>query len=403
MQGHIRKRVHTTKAGKRTVNWYVVVDIGRDVTGKRRQKWHGGFRTRREAETARAKIVGDLHAGTYAEPSKRTLRDWVEQKWLPTVQTQVKASTFESYHRNMCQHVLPRLGGRTIRDVGPSQLNALYAELLESGRRNGPGGLSPKTVRYIHTIVHKALADALDAGLVSTNVAERAKPPRPRVVARTELRFWTPEELRRFLDLVASHRLEAAWHVSAMTGMRRGEVLGLRWMDVDLDKARLHVRQALVSVAYELIVSTPKSHRARVIDLDHSTVEQLRLHHDRQLTERDEWGVQYQNRDLVFSKENGEPLHPQTYTQAFERLVVKAGLPKIRLHDLRHTHATIALRAGVPPKVISERLGHENPAFTLKQYAHVIPGMQADAARVVAKVIADAGESVDQDGMHAST
>ena len=179
MQGHIRKRTYTTKAGKETVNWYVVVDLGRDANAKRRQKWHGGYRTRKEAEVARTKIVGDLHAGTYTEPTKLTLREWVEDKWLPTVRTQVKPSTFDSYQRNIHLHVLPTLGGRSLVDIGPGQLNTLYVDLLEHGRRNGPGGLSPKTVHYIHTIVHKALADAVDAGLIAANTAARAKPPRP--------------------------------------------------------------------------------------------------------------------------------------------------------------------------------------------------------------------------------
>ncbi len=172
-----------------------------------------------------------------------------------------------------------------------------------------------------------------------------------------------------------------------MTGMRRGEVLGLRWRDLDLDRARLSVRQALVAVGYEVIDSTPKSHSARVIDLDQETVAQLRAHRARQEAERAEWGADYQDQDLVVAKENGEPIHPHTFSQAFERLIEKAGLRTIRLHDLRHTHATLALKAGVPVKVISERLGHESPAFTLKQYAHVIPGMQAEAAAQVAAMI----------------
>ena len=387
VQGHIRKRTHTTKSGKETVNWYVVVDLNRDTEGKRHQKWHGGFRTRKEAEVARTKIVSDLHDGTYTVPTKLTLREWVEEKWFPTVRTQLKPSTFESYRRNMNHHVLPTLGGRSIRDIGPRQLNALYGVLLSTGRRNRPGGLSPKTVRYIHAILHKALADALDAGLISVNAAEKAKPPRPQMAAKTELRFWTPDELRCFLDTVDGHRLEAAWHVSAMTGMRRGEVLGLRWIDLDLDAAHIHVRKALASVAYELVISTPKDHGARVIDLDPGTVDQLRLHLERQLDEGAEWGSDYQSEGLVFCKENGEPLHPQTYSQAFERLVLKTDLPKIRLHDLRHTHATIALQAGVPLKIISERLGHESPTFTLKQYAHTTPRMQADAALMIARLV----------------
>jgi integrase len=267
----------------------------------------------------------------------------------------------------------------------------LYAELLESGRRNGDGGgLSPKTVRLIHTIVHKALADAVDAGVLPMNVAERAKPPRPRVAAPAEIMFWEPAQLRSFLAIVAGHRLEAAWHLSAMTGMRRGEVLGLRWRDVDLEAMCVHVRQALVSVSYEVIVSSPKNHQARVIDIDLATVEQLDAHRQRQQRERDEWGTDYEDNDLVFCKGNGTPLHPQTFTQMFERLVDRSDVPRIRLHDLRHTHVTIALRAGVPVKVTSERLGHESPAFTLKQYAHVIPGMQAEAAaRIAALVMAD--------------
>lgn len=387
MQGHIRKRTHTTKSGKETVNWYVVVDLGRDSGGKRRQKWHGGFDTRKAAEVARIKIVGDLHCGIYTEPAKLTLREWVEDRWLPTMETRVKPSTFDSYERNMRHHVLGSLGMRKLRQIGPNDLDSLYTDLLAKGRLIGSGGLAPKTVRYIHAIIHKALADAVDAGFLAANPADRAKPPNPRSTGRCEIRFWTPAQLRTFLDLVVGHRLEAAWHVSAMTGMRRGEVLGMRWGDVDLERARIQVRQALVSVAYELVFSTPKNHRGRVIDLDPGTVEQLRMHRERQVKEQAEWGASYDDRDLVFCRENGEPLHPQTYSQSFERLVAKTGQPSIRLHDLRHTHATIAVQAGVPTKVISERLGHESPAFTLKQYAHVIPGMQAAGALAIAQAV----------------
>ena len=173
-----------------------------------------------------------------------------------------------------------------------------------------------------------------------------------------------------------------------MTGMRRGEVLGLRWADIDLDAARLSIRQALVAVGYEVIESTPKSHSARVVDLDAATVELLRRHRTTQVEERREWGADYQDANLVVAKENGEPIHPHTFSQSFERIIANAGLRRIRLHDLRHTHASLALKAGVPVKVVSERLGHESPAFTLKQYAHVLPGMQAEAAAHVAELVA---------------
>ena len=390
MQGHIRKRLHTTKTGRETTTWYVVIDLPRDSDGKRRQKWHGGFGTRREAEAAKAKIVHEFNLGTYVEPSSATLSDWVHLHWLPSIESRVKPSTFDSYKRNLELHVLPRLGSRQLRQVTASMLNRLYADLLSDGHLRKPGGLSAKTVRYIHTILHKVLADAVDSELIAVNVAERSKPPRPRSRPATEIGFWTAAELGVFLKLVRGHRLEAAWNLAAMTGMRRGEVLGLRWKDIDFDAARISVRQTLVSVSYRVIVSTPKNHRARVIDLDPDTNQLLKTHRAAQRIEREEWGADYQDSDLVFCMEDGTWLHPDSFSQAFGRLVAKTTLPSIRLHDLRHTHATIALKAGVPIKVITERLGHENPAFTMKQYAHVIPGMQADAARIVASTVKDA-------------
>ena len=365
-----------------------MLDIGRDANGKRHQKWHGSYPTRKAAEADRAELVAEYHRGTYVEPSKVTLEQWVRDTWLPSMRTQVKPSTWDSYARNFELHLLPRLGHRPLRELTAALLNATYGELLESGRRNGHGGgLSAKTVRYLHTTLHKALADAVDAGLLGTNPADRARPPKPSKAGPTELRFWTPEQLRGFLDSVAATRLEAAWHLAAMTGMRRGEVLGLRWADVDIDAARLTVRHTIISVAYEIRESTPKTHQARVIDLDPGTVAQLRAHRDRQQTDREEWGADYQDGDLVFCREDGSPLHPDTFSQSFERTIAKTELPRIRLHDLRHTHATIALRAGVPVKVISERLGHESPAFTMKQYAHALPGMQAEAAALVAELV----------------
>ncbi|MEI7593560.1 MAG: site-specific integrase, partial [Actinomycetes bacterium] len=182
--------------------------------------------------------------------------------------------------------------------------------------------------------------------------------------------------------------LEAAWRLAAMTGMRRGEVLGLRWSDLDVDAASLAVRHTIISVAYQVRESKPKTHNARVIDLDARTVELLVAHRDRQRIEKCIEGTNYLDLDLVFCRQNGNPIHPDSFSQRFERSIAKTDLPRIRLHDLRHTHATIALRAKVPVKVISERLGHGSPAFTLAQYAHALPGMQAEAAAQIAALIA---------------
>jgi integrase len=277
----------------------------------------------------------------------------------------VKPTTFHSYKRNLEIHVVPPLGTKPLQQLTPPMLNSLYAKLATGSETRKP--LSAKTISYIHSTLHKVLADAVDSGLLGRNVAAGAKPPRPARRATGGINAWDPEELGAFLAQVRDTRLEAIWRLSAMTGMRRGEILGLRWCDLDLNRARLSVRQALVSVGYEVVHSTPKSHSARVIDLDQETVVQLQAHRVRQEAERAEWGADYQDQDLVVAKENGEPIHPHTFSQAFERLIEKAGLRTIRLHDLRHTPATLALQAGVPVKVISDRLGHESPAFTLKQ------------------------------------
>ena len=387
MQGHIHKRVRKDKNGKERTLWYVVVDVGIDGSGRRRQKWHGSYRTRKEAEVARAKLVDDLHSGSYVTPGHTTLGEWVNDSWLPMTATRVKPTTLHSYQRNLEIHVLPTLGNKLLQQLTPTMLTTLYGALA-STQGSARGGLSAKTISYIHTIVHKALADAVDADLIARNVADRAKPPRPDRRAMPGIQSWDSDELRAFLEHVGGSRLDAIWRLAAMTGMRRGEVLGLRWSDLDLDAARLSVRQALVAVGYDMITSTPKSHNARVIDLDAETVRKLRRHRREQNDERAEWGADYHDQDLVVAKENGEPIHPHTFSQSFERIIQRAGLRVIRLHDLRHTHASLALKAGVPVKVVSERLGHESPAFTLKQYAHVLPGMQAEAARSVAALVA---------------
>lgn len=396
MRGHIHKRERQGRNGK-TVRWYVVVDIGSDGQGRRKQKWHGGYSTRREAERALAGIVGSLEKQTYVAPTQVTVASFARDEWLPMMRTQVKLSTWDSYRRNLEKHVLPVLGGKQLQQITGGHLNTLYRSLLTGGARNSrDGGLAPKTVRNIHIAISKLLADALDHGLISRNVAANARPPKPRKIGSKEIRFWTPKELSKFLAFARQDRWYALWHLAAMTGMRRGELLGLRWADVDLVARRVSVRQALISVAYELTFTTPKSHSARVIDIDPETVEVLKRYRDVQQTQFDAAGAHLKENQLVFAKEDGATIHPDIIRQMFDKRVKRSGLRRIRFHDLRHTHATIGLRAGVPVKVMSERLGHSTPAFTLQQYAHVIPGMQAEAAEAIARLVSDESDDVDE-------
>jgi integrase len=225
-------------------------------------------------------------------------------------------------------------------------------------------------------------ARALRWGRVERNVADLADPPR-QVASRHggHMQIWTAPQLRRFLDHVRDDRLYPAWRLAATTGMRRAEVLSLRWVDVDLDAGRLAVRQAYISIDGGAQFSEPKTRQSRrTIDLDARTVEMLRAWADEQGDERQAWASAGEDHGLVFTREDGSPIPPDHFSRAFRRHAMAAGLRPIRLHDLRHTHASLLLASGINPKVASERLGHHSVAFTLDVYSHVVPGMQSAAA-----------------------
>jgi integrase len=233
------------------------------------------------------------------------------------------------------------------RATGPSRprrlrrMNALYADLLDRG-------LSARTVLHVHTTIRRALDDAARWSMVPRNVALLASPPRP---GRPELQVWTAAELRAFLAHVEADRLYALWLLASSTGMRRGELLGIQWSDVDLGRARIAVRRSLVTVGHEVVVSEPKTAKGRrSVALDPATVASLKVWRLHQAAERLAWGPAWIDSGLVFTREDGRPLHPREVTRAFSRHVLAAGVPIIRLHDLRHTHATLALAAGVHPK-----------------------------------------------------
>jgi integrase len=265
------------------------------------------------------------------------------------------------------------------------QLNLLYAHLLENGRRRGGGGLSPKTVRNIHVMLHRALKDAVRWGYLPRNVADAVDPP---VGRSAERHVWTPDQLGAFLEHVRADRLYALWLLVATTGMRRGELAGLRWVDIDFANARVSPQRPRVVVDYAVQVSEPKTAKGRrALALDAATLAVLREHQTRQAEEKAVIGAGYRDSGLVFTWPDGAPIHPDLITRWFEQHSRAAALPRIRLHDVRHSYASAALAAGVPAKVISERLGHATVGFTLDTYSHVLPGLDAAAAQAVAQLI----------------
>ena len=305
----------------------------------------------------------------------------------------MRPTTLNGYRRTLRNYVLPQLGHLPLQSSPPAHLDALYARLARSGRRDGTG-LALTSVHHVHAVLNKLLNDAERKGLVLRNVARLADAP-SLTAARSkspEMTVWTPAELQQFLRCIAGNRNEALFRLMALTGLRRSEVAGLRWSDLDLARRRLVVNQAATVVDRVEVLSAPKTRRSRrVLDLDPDTVTLLERHHLHQREEYLRFGVTATASDRVFTNEIGDPIRPDSIGQAFRRLVTDAGVPVIRLHDLRHTHASHLLMAGINIKVVSERLGHASVSFTLDSYAHVMPGQQAEAAAAAAALLSGHG------------
>jgi integrase len=381
---------------KKGNRYYAVIYDGIDPgTGKKRRRWVPAGTRRSEAEKVLNDEIKRRHDGEPVPTEKLTLGEYLTERWLPIQKSRVRASTYDSYRRNIRLHVIPALGRRPLAKLTADDIDAFYAALLTDGykkrsphEKGGPKGLSPKSVRNIHVTLHKALADAARKGGIPRNVAALADPPSLTASKRTEIKAWGVDQLVVFLDAIAPHRLSPAFHLSAFTGMRRGEVLGVRWRDIDLEAGRVSVRQALVSVSYDVSVSDVKTGTSRrTVDIEEDVVEVLRDW--RKVRTEESGGVEPAADDLVFVKADGHWVHPDTFSQLFDRTVAKLAVPAITLHDLRHTHATLMLKAGVHVKVVSERLGHSNIAFTMNVYQHVLPGMQAEAAGAFSQLVHD--------------
>ncbi len=366
---------------------------------------------------------------TYVKPSRATVADFFEA-WFPYVRTTTEPTTASNYERDARLYVLPWIGGRPMQDIGPAAIAALYEHLLTSGRSGRDtnwemyqlwksavdakqqirpreiadkvgvsyagarravrryeagripepqkSGLAPKTVKTVHIMLSSAMTTAVVWKYLSVSPTAAVKPP---TVVRKPHRTWTPEQLTRFLEAARSHRLYGLWVLAASTGMRRSELGGLRRDSLDLDSATVRMTTTRVLAGSKVNTGGGKSARSRrQLALDRYTVATLTLHLRQLEQEQADWGSGYQDHGLVFCWEDGRPIYPDTITEQFNKLVDSAGLPLIKLHDLRHSYATIALRSGVHPKIVSTRLGHATVAFTLDVYSADVPDLDKQAA-----------------------
>jgi len=371
---------------KRGSTWTYVLYLGRDASGKKQQKWVGGHRTKREAEDALVEALERMRTGMWVDPGVTTLGEFLAE-WLAAMETNVLDTTFRAYEQSMRNWVVPRLGSVRLAEVTPMHLRSLQTELLRDGRVDGNGGLAPRSVASCRRVLSQALKDAVRWGLLIRNPMDAVDPPR---VVDAEMVTWSDTQARAFLDAVAGDRLYAMWVLFLTTGVRRGELAGLRWDDVELERATMAIVRNRVSAGRGRAVSThqPKTRRGRRnVALDVTSVDVLRAHRTAQLEERMRLGPAWVDSGYVFCGIDGAALHPDTITTTFKSIIRDLDVPQIRLHDLRHTSATLALKAGVHPKVVSERLGHATVSITLDRYSHVLDGMQAEAAEQIGAVV----------------
>jgi integrase len=372
MKGHIRER----SPG----HWAIIVEMRDPETGRRKRKWHSFAGTKRQAQDECARLVSEVRMGSYVEPTKATLAQFLD-RWLDDVRTRVTPKTHERYTQLCHKNINPLLGATVLAKLKPEQISEAYAKALATGRRRGDGGLAPRTVRQMHAILKSALAQAVKWDILVRNPAAAVRGPK---VGRAAMQTYDLEQTAELIEAARGKRVFIPVLFAVLGGLRRGEIAALRWRHVDLVGAQLAVVQSAEQTKVGVRYKEPKSGRGRTIALSDTLVIELKAHQIRQAEEFLRLGRRLSDGDFVVTQPDGSPLRPHSLGQEWVRFLGHHGaLPRIRFHDLRHAHATHLLSSGIHPKVASERLGHSKVGITLDLYSHVLPNMQADAAAIV--------------------
>jgi len=395
MKGHLEQR------GKNV--WKIVLELGEDANGKRVRSAPTFYGTKTQAEEEMVRLLRQLQTGTYVDQGRMTVKQFLEHWLVSYAKPTVGERTYERYEAIVRLHLIPNLGRHKLSKLRPLHISAYYADALENGRvvrkrKEEPKpkkkdedpkaekqdedpkpvdrSLSPQTVIHHHRVLREALKQAVRWRMLAVNPADAVKPPQAR---RPEIRALDEAGAIELLRSLEGTRFHLPALLAVGTGMRRGELLGLRWQDVDLKAGKLAVRQNLQQTRSGLLFKSPKTAKGqRSISLMPSTVVALRKHKSQQAKLRLEKGPAYQDKDLVLCEDDGHPWAPDTFSAQW-RKALTARSQDVRFHDLRHTHATLLLRQGVHPKVVSERLGHSTISITLDTYSHVMPDMQDKA------------------------
>ncbi len=361
--------------------------MGRDESGRRRQKFVTVRGTKAEADKCLREMLHRLETGSYVDPAKETVAGYL-RRWLTDyAATNTAPKTLEGYNGIVRRYVAPAFGSVGLLKLSPQHVQGLYSSMLARG-------LSPTTVLQTHRVLREALSHAVKWGLLARNVADAVDPPRKATRDMTPL---DDTQSRRLLHALKGSRWEHPFTVALYTGLRRSELCGLRWQDVDLGHAALSVTRSLQRVAGKgLVEMEPKTRRSkRLVSLPSTAVGALQQQRVLQLEQRLLAGAAWHDTGHVFTNPDGTSLSPDGVSRAFSQIMAVLGLSGVRLHDLRHTHATLMLKMGVHPKIVSERLGHANIGITLDTYSHVLPGLQEAAAEAFEQGLAGASAATN--------
>lgn len=380
MPGHLERRSKNS--------WTIVIEAGRDpVTGKRKRLKKAFRGNKRDAEKEMARLLTELEKGTYVKPSKLTfgeyLRDWLQNYGT----TRLAPTTRRRYGQIINLRVIPKLGMVPLQKLRALHLQKFFREIIEEGRLDKPGEpLSTDSIIYHHRVIHKALDSALKQQLIQVNPADAVELPKPPQEldeddTRENIRVLDGAQVEAMLEAARETPYYTLLFVGVRTGLRRGELLGLQWQDIDFGAGTLSVKQALAYTPQEgIFFKPPKNKKSRrTIDISSEVVAVLKEHKKKQAEAKLFFGQEYQDNNLVFCQYNGQPMHPDTPSSWFPAFLERIGLPRLNFHCLRHTHASLLLKAGVDIKIISERLGHSSIRITYDIYSHLMPGMQKEA------------------------
>ncbi|MGD6898653.1 tyrosine-type recombinase/integrase [Bacillus infantis] len=370
MKGYIRKRGD---------NWSFTVDVGKDPrTGKRKQKTRSGFRTKKEAQAALAEMVSNVEKGSYKEPNKRLFKDFAIEYIENIYVNKVRASTFERTSNLITNQILPWFQNATLEGIDQFLVHDFYKTKKEEG-------YSSSYIQRMHELIRMLLRVAYKWELIEKDIASLIEPPR---IQKKEIVTWSIDQVNEFLKFTKHSRYYPVFFLAAYTGMRKGEILGLHWSDIDFEEKTIRITKTLYKIKDQYLINEPKTKNSiRTIYIDDDILRVLKRQKVKQNLEKLKFGSVYQDKNLVFAQEDGGYVYPSAVNSLFARFTKQLEHPEIRFHDLRHTHATILLQMGVNPKIVSERLGHSTVQITLDTYSHILPSMKIDLSEKFSKTM----------------